>query len=168
MPSCHITQRHKLKWMVHAIFNGKKTYEVTGNPALAGRTAMANEFPHSSSSETTLLIGQYLILNIYLMMSGSVSRCFYMPHSAHPSRRFLKLLTELAETTVLRRLFQTFRTSWLKKTWPVIRMTRLDGQSSWTGDHGGCRHFYCTPVLLIPTHVDGLHTPTSSILLPVS
>ena len=34
----------------------------------------------------------------HLMMSG---RCFYMPHSGQSSTRFLKLFTELAETTVL-------------------------------------------------------------------
>jgi len=35
----------------------------------------------------------------YLMMSGSVSRSFYMPHSAQPSRRFLKLFTELHKSS---------------------------------------------------------------------
>jgi len=41
------------------------------------------------------------------MMFG---RCFYIPHTAQSSRRFLKLFTELAETTVLGRPLQMFKT----------------------------------------------------------
>jgi len=69
------------------------------------------------------------------------------------------------------------------------------GLSSWTGDHGGCFFYFCCIqknlpsllfpflwrfwrfqsshpwhvsflMLLIPTRLDGLHTPASSVLLP--
>jgi len=37
------------------------------------------------------LPGFFILNNWCLMTSGLVSRCFYMPHSAQSSRRFLKL-----------------------------------------------------------------------------
>ena len=73
-------------------------------------------------------------------MSGSVSRSFYMSHSAQPSRRFLKLFTELAETTDCSRYSQ--RADWRNLTGCSYDSS---GLSSWTGDHGDCRYFYCIP-----------------------
>ena len=55
------------------------------------------------------------LLDTWYLMSDLVSRCFYMPHSAQSSSRFLKLFTGLAETTVVGRPFQMFTTRWLKK-----------------------------------------------------
>ena len=50
----------------------------------------------------------YCVMYLYLILDdgGLVSRCLYMPLSAQSSRRFLKLFTDLAETTVLGRPFR--------------------------------------------------------------
>ena len=121
----NVTARHRCigHQLNVAAFNRGRHLYLAGRPS---RWALAH-----ISSYYWHLWTEYLIL---MMMLGLVSRCFYTPHSAQLCRRFLKLFTELAETTVLGRPFQIFTTRWpYDSSW----------LPSWTGDHGGCRYFYC-------------------------
>jgi len=87
-----------------------------------------------------MFIFQYLILiNGVQLNKQTLVAYVCATYSAQSSRRFLKLFSKLATTTVLERLLQIFTTpsSWLKKrdrafvrgSYPLL---------SWTGESGDC------------------------------
>jgi len=76
----------------------------------------------------------YWILSLLtwrLMVSGWRSFRFQLPHSAHESRRFLKLLTELADTTWSGRAFQCLTVRWLKKCDRILIRLRCTSSEYW-------------------------------------
>ena len=69
----------------------KGTHQISEQCLLSkNQTKFSLAFCILSMSYDNKVLFTYL-LTWYLMMSGSVSRSFYMPHSVQPSRRFLKL-----------------------------------------------------------------------------
>ena len=67
----------------------------------------------------------------YLMMSGWRSFRFQMPHSSHESRRFLNMLTEVADTIWSGRAFQCLTVRWLKKCDRMLMRLRCTSSEYW-------------------------------------